>query len=198
MVNINAIERQKKEIIKNFKPEEFESYLKSLVSLYYETYLEQDKEKHLAVNTLIEEAVNVYETKYSNVKYNNLVYQVNKANELLTETLIDKHEKEVNLSKHILADRIGNCYGILCSSNFVLEKLVECYSKEPSEDMLATIKEIVDYLDFDLFEYKYYLDNDFKNLKRLEEVNEMFYNLSKFIQEEYLTYTNLLKKINSF
>ena len=198
MVNINSIERQKKEIIKNFEPEEFEAYLKSLVSLYYETYLEQDKEKHLAVNTLIEDAVNVYETKYSNVKYNRLVYEVNKANELLTETLIDKHEKEVDLSKHILADRIGCCYGILCSSNFVLEKLVECYSKEPSENMLATIKEIVDYLAFDLFEYKYYLDNDFKNLKRLEEVNEMFYNLSEFIQEEYLTYSNLVKKINSF
>ena len=198
MANINAIERQKKEIIKNFEPEEFEAYLKSLVSLYYETYLEQDREKHLATEKLIEEAVKVYETKYTNVKYNKLVYEVNKANELLTETLIDKHEKEMKLSKHFLANKVGNCYGTLCSSNFVLEKLVECYSKEPSEVMLATIKEVADYMAFDLSEYDYYLNNDFENLKRLEEVNEMFYNLSKFIAEEYSTYTNLLKKINSF
>lgn len=85
MVNVNSIERDKQQIIKNFNPEEFEAYLKSLVNLYYESFLTQDKEKHLAVNNLIEEAVNVYRDKYNNVKYNNLVYQVNKANKLLTE-----------------------------------------------------------------------------------------------------------------
>lgn len=198
MVSLKTLENEKKNVIKSFKPEEFEAYLKSLVNLYYESFLAQDKEKHLAVTKLIEEAVKVYETKYTNVKYNRLVYEVNKANELLTETLIDKHENEMKLSKQYLANNIGNCYGTLCSSNFVLEKLVECYSKEPSEVMLATIKEVADYMAFDLSEYVFYLNNDFKNLKRLEEVNEMFYNLSKFIEEEYSTYTNLLKKINSF
>ena len=35
MVNVNSIERDKQQIIKNFNPKEMEAYLKSLVNLYY-------------------------------------------------------------------------------------------------------------------------------------------------------------------
>lgn len=121
MVNVNSIERDKQQIIKNFNPEEMEAYLKSLVNLYYESFLTQDKEKHLAVNNLIKEAVNVYETKYSNVKYNNLVYQVNKANELLTETLIEK-EEIIESGKYFLSEYYHNKIKYLIHNTYYFKR----------------------------------------------------------------------------
>jgi len=191
MANVNAIERQKKEIIKNFKPEEFEAYLKSLVSLYYETFLEQDKEKHLAVNTLIEEAVNIYETKYSNVKYNNLVYQVNKANELLTETLIKK-EEILNSAKYFLAESYSNKIDFLIHNNVILKDLIEVYEKEPSEILLENTKHILGNIEADLIGTKYLLEE--------KEVPEdfPFKEDIEIIEEFYLEFLELQKKINSF
>ena len=149
MVNVNSIERDKQQIIKNFNPEEMEAYLKSLVNLYYESFLTQDKEKHLAVNNLIKEAVNVYETKYSNVKYNNLVYQVNKANELLTETLIEK-EEIIESGKYFLSEYYHNKIKYLIHNNIILKDLIEVYTEAPSEILLKNTKHILGNISSDL------------------------------------------------
>ena len=73
MATIRSIKKEKQNIIKNFKPEEMTAYLENLVAIYYETFLEQDLEKHLAVNKLIEEAVELYEKAgYNNTSKNEL------------------------------------------------------------------------------------------------------------------------------
>ena len=189
MVNINAIEKQKKEIIKNFKPEEFEAYLKSLVNLYYESFLEQDKEKHLAVNNLIEEAVEIYETDYSNVKYNNLVYQVNKANELLTETLIKKTEL-AEAGKYYLSEWYSDKIDFLIHNNSILKDLIEVYEKEPSEILLENTKHILGNIEAELIGTKFLLEKDVPTDYPFKEDIEI-------IEEYYSEFLKLQKKINS-
>lgn len=191
MANVNAIERQKKEIIKNFEPEEFEAYLKSLVSLYYESFLEQNKEKHLAVTKLIEEAVKVYGTKYTNVKYNNLVFQVNKANELLTETLIEK-DKILQSAKYFLNEHYSNKINYLIHNNVILKDFIEIYEKAPSEIALENTKHILLNIEMDLAGIKYLLEE-----KEVPE-NYPFKEDLEIIEEYYSEFLELQKKINSF
>ena len=191
MVNVNSIKRSKKQVIKNFNPEEFEAYLKSLVNLYYESFLTQDRKKHLAVNDLIEEAVNVYRDKYTNVKYNNLVYQVNKANELLTETLIEKEEL-AKAGNYFLAEYYSNKIMYLIHNNIILKDLIEVYEKEPSEILLENTKHILGNISSDLIGVKILLEE--------KEVPEdfPFKEDLEIIEEYYSEFLDLQKKINSF
>ena len=190
MANVNAIERQKKEIIKNFEPEEFEAYLKSLISLYYETFLEQNKEKHLATEKLIEEAVNVYETKYPNTSYNKLVYEVNKANELLTETLIKKSEL-AEAGKYYLSEWYSDKINFLIHNNVILKDLIEIYEKEPSEIALENTKHILGNIEAELIGTKFLLEKDVPEDYPFKEDLEI-------IEEYYSQFLKLQKKINSF
>lgn len=191
MVNVATIERYKKQVIKNFNPEEFESYLKSLVNLYYESFLTQDRKKHLAVETLIKEAVNVYEDKYTNVKYNHLVYQVNKANEILTETLIEKEEL-ANAGKYFLSEYYSNKINYLIHNNVILKDLIEVYEKAPSEILLENTKHILFNIESDLIETKFILEE--------KEVPEdfPFKEDIEILEEYYSEFLDLQKKINSF
>lgn len=190
MVNVNGIKRNKKQIIKNFNPEEFEAYLKSLVNLYYESFLTQDRKKHLAVNTLIEEAVNVYKDKYTNVKYNSLVYQVNKANELLTETLIKKDEL-AKAGNYFLSEYYSNKIKYLIHNNVILKDLIEVYEKAPSEILLENTKHILGNISSDLIGIKILLEEDVPEDFPFKEDVEI-------IEEYYLEFLDLQKKINSF
>ena len=160
MVNVNSIERDKQQIIKNFNPKEMEAYLKSLVNLYYESFLTQDKEKHLAVTKLIEEAVKIYEAEgYNNTSYNRLVYEVNKANELLTETLIEKEEL-AKAGKYFLSEYYSNKINYLIHNNVILKDLIEVYTEAPSEILLENIKHILGNISSDLIGTKLLLEKD--------------------------------------
>ena len=190
MVNLKSIEKEKQNIIKNFKPEEFEAYLKSLVSLYYEAYLNQDREKHLTAEKLIEEAVELYEVNYTNVKYNSLIYQVNKANELLRETLIKKDEI-LNSAKYFLAEYYSNKIDYLIHNNVVLKDLIEIYEKEPSEIALENTKHILGNIEAELIGTKFLLEKDVPKDYPFKEDIEI-------IEEYYSEFLKLQKKINSF
>ena len=191
MVNLNTIERDKANIIKNFNPEEFEVYLKSLINLYYESFLIQDRNKHLAVEKLIEEAVKTYEKKYDNVKYNNLVYQVNKANELLTETLIKKEEL-AKAGRYFLEEYYSNKIDFLIHNNVILKDFIEIYEKEPSDIALENTKHILGNVESSLIGTKYILEE-----KELPE-DFPFMELIEIMKEYYSDFLKLQKKINSF
>lgn len=191
MVNVNSIERNKQQIIKNFNPEEMEAYLKSLVNLYYESFLTQDKEKHLAVTKLIEEAVKIYEAEgYNNTSYNRLVYEVNKANELLTETLIEK-EEIAKAGKYFLSEFYSNQINYLIHNNVILKDLIEVYTEAPSEILLENTKHILGNISSDLVGIKILLEEDVPEDFPFKEDVEI-------IEEYYSKFLQLQKKINSF
>ena len=191
MVNVNSIERDKQQIIKNFNPKEMEAYLKSLVNLYYESFLTQDKEKHLAVTKLIEEAVKIYEAEgYNNTSYNRLVYEVNKANELLTETLIEK-EEIAKAGKYFLSEYYSNKINYLIHNNVILKDLIEVYTEAPSEILLENTKHILGNISSDLVGIKILLEEDVPEDFPFKEDVEI-------IEEYYSKFLQLQKKINSF
>ena len=191
MVNVNSIERNKQQIIKNFNPEEMGAYLKSLVNLYYESFLTQDKEKHLAVTKLIEEAVKIYEAEgYNNTSYNRLVYEVNKANELLTETLIEK-EEIAKAGKYFLSEFYSNKINYLIHNNVILKDLIEVYTEAPSEILLENTKHILGNISSDLVGIKILLEEDVPEDFPFKEDVEI-------IEEYYSKFLQLQKKINSF
>lgn len=197
MVNINTIENNKKNIIRHLKPYEMKAYLKYHINNLYEATIKHDEGKALASKRLIEEATELYEKEgYSNSLAMEISLRLAKANDVLIETLEDKHKQEVELSKVILGNKLGCCYSDLYNSNVTLKKLVECYSKEPSEVLLATIKDIVEEMDFTISEHDYLFK--YHNEEEAEKLASVFPNIYDFIEDERVIYSDLVEKINSF
>lgn len=193
MANINSIERDKRNIIKNFSNEEMSTYLETLTVLYYESYLEQDLEKHLAVNKLIKEAVELYEAEgYNNTSKNELIFKLNKANELLGITLEEKDKLKLELSKVIVENGLENYINRIMFSNSILRRLIESYEKEPSGTLASTIKDIVERVETELLGIKYLLAN------RQEVYNSIYAEEYEILAEEYSIFQDSQKKINSF
>ena len=193
MANINSIERDKRNIIKNFSNEEMSTYLETLTVLYYESYLEQDLEKHLAVNKLIKEAVELYEAEgYNNTSKNELIFKLNKANELLGITLEEKDKLKLELSKVIVEKGLENYIDRIMFSNSILRRLIESYEKEPSGTLASTIKDIVERVETELLGIKYLLDN------RREVYNSIYAEEYEILAEEYSIFQDSQEKINSF
>ena len=190
MVSVSSIETERKFIIKDFKPSEMEAYLKSLINLYYESFLMQDKEKHKAVTSLIEEAIKVYSKKYENTSYNRLVYEVNKANDLLTETLIEKEEL-LNVAKNYVEEYYSNKILYLIHNNVILKDLIEVYEKEPSEILLENTKHILSNIEMDLTGTKYILEKEVpEDFPYMEDI--------EIIREYYSEYLELSERIRNF
>ena len=195
MVSLRSLENDKANIIKNLKPYEMKAYIQYNVNRLYEAFLEHNEETALASKRNIEEATKLYTSKgYDNSLAIELGLRLDKANDVLIETLEAKQEQEIKLSKVIVGNNLGSYLGTLTSINLVLEKLVEGYSKEPSEVMLATIKDIVEATSYELIEINWLLED----VERTEKLRTVFSNVIDFIEEEYSTYTGLVKKINSF
>lgn len=192
MANIKAIENEKRNIIRSFKPEEMTAYLETLVSLYYETFLEQDKEKHLRINKLIEEAVELYEAEgYNNTSKNEVIFKLNKANELLGITLEEKDNLKVELSKVIVENGLDNKIKSIMFSNSILKLLLESYEKEPSGTLASTIKDVAYRMESHNLGTKLLLENkhDVYTTVYAEEYD--------ILKEEYSTLEDLIKKSNS-
>ena len=190
MATIRSIEKEKKDIIKNFKPEEMTAYLENLVAVYYESFLEQDLEKHLAVNKLIEEAVEIYESVgYNNTSKNELIFKLNKANELLGKSLEEKHNLNIDLSKVIVENYYSELILEVLHANNVLESLIDSYEKAPSEELASAIKKVAAIEDNRLLRRNYLTEE--KNSSYFSEEIEI-------LKENYSTFENLQKKINSF
>ena len=67
MATIRSIEKEKQNIIKNFKPSEMDSYITALTTVLYESFLKKDFNKCSSIKKLIEEATEIYEAEgYSN------------------------------------------------------------------------------------------------------------------------------------
>ena len=180
MATIRSIKKEKQNIIKNFKPEEMTAYLENLVAIYYETFLEQDLEKHLAVNKLIEEAVELYEKAgYNNTSKNELIFKLNKANELLGKSLEEKEKLKVDLSKVIVENGIENNINRIMFSNSILRRLIESYEEEPSGTLASTIKEAAYRIESHNFGTKLLLED------RSEIYNSIYAEEYEILKEEY-------------
>ena len=192
MVNLKTIEKEKKNIIKNFKPEEMESYLKSLITVLYESFLEHDLDKCSSAKKLIEEATEIYTAEgYSNSLAMELKFRLAIANSFLVETLDSKEKKEVELFKVIVANAYDSDIMKLIHDNNILKSLLSSYEKKPSEELASVIKDVLFIVESNLVGIKYLLEE-----KGITE-NKSYAEEHEILKEEYSNFQDLANKINT-
>ena len=192
MVNLKSLENEKKDIIKNFKPEEMDSYITALVTILYESFLEKDFNKCSSVKKLIEEATEIYEAEgYENSLAVELKIRLAKANDVLAETLEAKDKQEVELYKLIVANAYDNKIIKVIHNNSILKSLLASYEKRPSEELASAMKDVLFIVESDLLGIKFLLEEKVitENKPYAEEV--------EILKGYYSTFEDLQKKINS-
>ena len=102
MVNTASLENKKKEILSNLNESDLKQYFVLLSNNYYKAFKENDVKEFNSNLKLLNEVVEVYKDKYSNIVgfvYYNLFLT---ANVLLAETVSDSPIKLVNPFKYEL------------------------------------------------------------------------------------------------
>ena len=193
MNNIKTIENEKKNIIKKFKPEEMEAYIKSLVAVLFESYLAQDFEKCSSAKQLIEEATDIFLAEgYSNALTKELEFRLEKAIEVLVEVLNDRDMQKIELSKVIVANSYDSKIKKVIHNNSILKSLIASYEKRPSEELALAVKDVLFIVESDLIGVKFLLEE-----KEITE-NSYFSEDVEILKEYYSQFLDLQKKINSF
>lgn len=102
MVNIDSLERKKKELLSNLNESDLKQYVVLLTNEYYKNYNNNDVSEYNNNLNLLKEVVEVYKDRYSNIIgfiYYNLFLN---ANILLTENVSDSTIKLTNPFKYDL------------------------------------------------------------------------------------------------
>lgn len=192
MANINSIERDKRNIIKNFKPSEMDSYITALTTVLYESFLKKDFNKCSSIKKLIEEATEIYEAEgYSNSIAVELKIRLAKANEVLAETLDSKEKQEIELTKIIVDNSYYNDIVKVIHDKSILESLLASYEKAPSEELASAIKDVLHLVESNLVGIKFLLEE-----KEFTE-NTVYTEEVEILKEYYSSVEDLATKINS-
>lgn len=192
MANINSIERDKKNIIKNFKPSEMDSYISALTTVLYESFLKKDFNKCFSIKKLIEEATEIYEAEgYSNSLAIELKIRLAKANEVLAETLDSKEKQEIELTKIIVDNSYYNDIVKVIHDKSILESLLASYEKAPSGELASAIKDVLHLVESNLVGIKFLLEE-----KEFTE-NTVYTEEVEILKEYYSSVEDLATKINS-
>ena len=192
MANIDSLESEKVKIIQGLKPSEMEAYQKNLINTLYEAFLEGNDSKGIASINAIEEATKLYEEKgFSNAYTIELGLRLDKANECLIKTLEEKSEVANFLTNEIIKNLLNNQMELILFSNCILNILIASYEKEPSENLLGTVKAVHEVINLELIFLKSLLERSF--LYDLEDYSEKV----AIIEEAYSTYEKLASKIES-
>lgn len=139
-----------------------------------------------------EEATKLYEEKgFSNAYTIELGLRLDKANECLIKTLEEKSEVANFLTNEIIKNLLNNQMELILFSNCILNILIASYEKEPSENLLGTVKAVHEVINLELIFLKSLLERSF--LYDLEDYSEKV----AIIEEAYSTYEKLASKIES-
>ena len=191
MVTINVIEKNKNNIVKDLKPYEMEAYIKYLINVLYESFIEHDKERCLKVKSLIEETTKIFEKEgYSNSIAKELEFRLAKANSFLIQTLEDKHEIEVELTKVIVENNYYNDISKVIHDNHILKSLLDSYEKTPTKELASAIKDVIHLVESNLIDINFLLEE-----KEFTE-NNIYTEEVEILKEYYSSVVDLIKKIN--
>lgn len=192
MATIRSIEKEKQNIIKNFKPSEMDSYITALTTVLYESFLKKDFNKCSSIKKLIEEATEIYEAEgYSNSLAVELKIRLAKANEVLAETLDSKEKQEIELTKIIVDNSYYNDIVKVIHDKSILESLLASYEKAPSEELASAIKDVLHLVESNLVGIKFLLEE-----KEFTE-NTVYTEEVEILKEYYSSVEDLATKINS-
>lgn len=130
MVTSYKLDSERKKFIKSLEPSEMTKYMKSLINILYDSFLEHKEETALNSKRLIEEATNIFKSEgYANCDAIELSMRVQKSNEVLVKILTEKDKQELELSEFIIELSYQRVYGQLYFYNHILGIVLGSYEK---------------------------------------------------------------------
>lgn len=188
------IKKANEKIIKNFKPEEMESYMKILIAKLYGYFLNQDKENALKCKSNIEEATNIYLSEgYDNTLSKELEFRLSEANKRLVEVLTEKSNLEYSIAELIYIQ----LYERISFLNRIMETLITLQEKEPSEETTILINGVFDEIGIEINKIGELLTDTLEEDTPEESIVDELLELD-LIKNEFETMDILSKKIKSY
>lgn len=188
------IKKANEKIIRNFKPEEMESYMKILIAKLYGYFLNQDKEKALKCKSNIEEATNIYLSEgYDNSLSKELEFRLAEANKRLIEALTEKTNLEYSIAELIYIQ----LYEKISFLNRIMETLITLQEKEPSEETTILINGVFDEIGTEINKIGELLTDTLEEDTPEEAIVDELLELD-LIKNEFETMDILSKKIKSY
>ena len=187
MANINSIESEKKEVIRNMNEKQLQEYYKILISNLYEGFVALDKEKASGSKALIEEATSIYKQKHGYRFIDRMEYhlRLQEANKQLVKALEEKNKLHIT----IVEDFYIKAIDIISIYKTVLEALLDTYEKQPSKELASTMKDILHSGESEIG-FK-------KQLLELDKGTECFSEEVDLLNELYSDFETLSVKIKS-
>lgn len=188
------IKKANEKIIRNFKPEEMESYMKILIAKLYGYFLNQDKENTLKCKSNIEEATNIYLSEgYDNTLSKELEFRLAEANKRLVEVLTEKSNLEYSIAELIYIQ----LYEKISFLNRIMETLITLQEKEPSEETTILINGVFDEIGTEINKIGELLTDTLEEDTPEEAIVDELLVLD-LIKNEFETMDILSKKIKSY
>ena len=188
------IKKANEKIIRNFKPEEMESYMKILIAKLYGYFLNQDKENALKCKSNIEEATNIYLSEgYDNTLSKELEFRLSEANKRLVEVLAEKSNLEYSIAELIYIQ----LYERISFLNRIMETLITLQEKEPSEETTILINGVFDEIGTEINKIGELLTDTLEEDTPEEAIVDELLELD-LIKNEFETMDILSKKIKSY
>lgn len=188
------IKKANEKIIRNFKPEEMESYMKILIAKLYGYFLNQDEENALKCKSNIEEATNIYLSEgYDNTLSKELEFRLSEANKRLVEVLAEKSNLEYSIAELIYIQ----LYEKISFLNRIMETLITLQEKEPSEETTILINGVFDEIGTEINKIGELLTDTLEEDTPEEAIVDELLELD-LIKNEFETMDILSKKIKSY
>lgn len=188
------IKKANEKIIRNFKPEEMESYMKILIAKLYGYFLNQDEENALKCKSNIEEATNIYLSEgYDNTLSKELEFRLSEANKRLVEVLAEKSNLEYSIAELIYIQ----LYERISFLNRIMETLITLQEKEPSEETTILINGVFDEIGIEINKIGELLTDTLEEDTPEEAIVDELLELD-LIKNEFETMDILSKKIKSY
>lgn len=188
------IKKANEKIIRNFKPEEMESYMKILIAKLYGYFLNQDEENALKCKSNIEEATNIYLSEgYDNTLSKELEFRLAEANKRLVEVLAEKSNLEYSIAELIYIQ----LYEKISFLNRIMETLITLQEKEPSEETTILINGVFDEIGTEIIKIGELLTDTLEEDTPEEAIVDELLELD-LIKNEFETMDILSKKIKSY
>lgn len=188
------IKKANEKIIRNFKTEEMESYMKILIAKLYGYFLNQDEENALKCKSNIEEATNIYLSEgYDNTLSKELEFRLAEANKRLVEVLAEKSNLEYSIAELIYIQ----LYEKISFLNRIMETLITLQEKEPSEETTILINGVFDEIGTEINKIGELLTDTLEEDTPEEAIVDELLELD-LIKNEFETMDILSKKIKSY
>lgn len=194
MATINSIDNDLSNIIKNLKPNEMKQYIKVNVNNLYEAFLKGNEKEALASKTAIEEATKLYISKgYENSLSIELGLRLDKANNLLIDTLTERDNIKYNLSCLLTEDYYNKIYDKLKFINRLFE-IISSEEASASENNIL-VKNIVELISLSSYDIEIFIKSHEERAEENKLYDVYLYELIFSEYEKFKDYYNKFEKL---